>query len=419
MPPLQAQSLNSSRRFFLARLFFALIIFLMSLAATTNARAGERVLHSFVGGRDGNNPTAPVILVNGNMYGTTSSGGRYCAGTVYEMKRTNRGWKETMLYHFTGGSDGYHPYGGLVADESGNLYGTTMLGGAHDRGTIFELSRGSDGKWNESVLYNFCSLPRCDDGEGPYSGLTWDNAGNLYGTTSETVFQLSPSASGWTLTTIYTFNGNGVYGADSPLLVDASGNLYGNASYGGNCDWCGAVFELSPSGASWSYATLYNFNDGADGGVPRGQLLMDKNSNIYGTTAFVGSTQCLDAGIGCGVVFELSPAGGTWVETVLYTFTADGDGTYPTSVVFAPGGSLYGTTNLGGTGHCQNTGCGTIFKLTQSGGTWKESVRFSFRGANGYQPQSGALTTDSHGRLYGTTVLGGKINHGTLYEFKP
>ena len=403
------------------------ILAVILTAASGVWASSEKVIHSFLGGRDGNDPAAGVMFINGDMYGTTSSGGRYYAGTVYELKHSRAGWKEATLYQFTGGDDGARPFGALVADKSGNLYGTTWGGGKYGRGgygygTVFELSPKSDGSWQETVLYNFCSLSGCADGAYPYAGLAWDGAGNLYGTTfypEGTVFQLSPSKTGWMLNTIFNFQGSGAYSPISPVLVDGHSNLYGTASYGTECNLCGVVFELSPSGGSWSFAILYEFTDGADGGAPVGRLIMDGQGNLYGTAASTGTTQCLYQGAGCGVVFELSPGGdSSWTETVLYSFTGSNDGSYANSIVFDGKGNLYGTTERGGTGRCQ-LGCGTVFGLTQSGGIWKEGLLYSFTGQSGFEPQHGALTTDQSGRLYGTTFLGGKINHGVVYRFVP
>lgn len=231
--------------------------------------------------------------------------------------RSAQAQTETVLYNFTGGSDGGGPLSALVS-HGGNLYGTTVFGGVGDSGsgagTIFELSPNGAGGWNETVLYNFCSEggASCTDGAYPDGPVLFDSVGNLYGATPEggsascpftvgcgVVFELSPLDTGWTETVLHTFclnfTGECVDGViPSGILRDAQGNLYGEVTAG--------VFELTPSSSGWSYKFIsFNIENSTSG------LTMDADGNIYGT--------------GNGIVFELSPNGkGGWTTTVLYTF---------------------------------------------------------------------------------------------------
>lgn len=244
------------------------------------------------------------------------------------------------LYSFGAPPDGNYPSANLVFDASGNLYGTTIQGGANGAGTVFKLSP-SAGQWTESVLYSFCQLQSCEDGSSPYSSLVIDAAGTLYGTTYNggiyaqggrggVVFELTQQLGGtWTETVLHSF-GNGVdgFGPQAGLVFDKSGNLYGTTTAGGMTsaicsEGCGTVFELSPSStAQWTEKVLYSFCSQvncADGGDPYGGVILDATGNLFGTTVG-GGTANSD-----GTVFELSPgADGQWVETVLYTFQGGG-----------------------------------------------------------------------------------------------
>jgi uncharacterized repeat protein (TIGR03803 family) len=281
----------------------------------------EKVLHSFSGkGNDGSVPYAGLIFdAAGNLYGTTSAaGGVYRAGTVFELlPRANGKWTEKVLHVFGRGKDGAAPQAALALDAAGNLYGTTSSGGANiDYGTVFELAPSTDGGWKESVLYSFCSLKNCSDGSGPYAGLIFDAAGNLYGTTIEggasnsgTVFELKPGGGGsWTESVLYSFctPSNCTDGAvpRAGLIFDTAGNLYGTTTEGGhlNCgtfgSGCGTVFELVPSGGQWTETVLHAFFE-ATGEMPFSGVILDAAGNLYGTTYS-------DVG-GYGTVFEVTP----------------------------------------------------------------------------------------------------------------
>jgi uncharacterized repeat protein (TIGR03803 family) len=253
----------------------------------------ETVLHAFTNtGEDGNNPNAGLVQdSSGNVYGTTVSGGTSQSGIVFKVDP--RG-KETVFYSFTGGNDGGIPQAGLVVDSEGNLYGTTGTGGVGFSGTVFKL----DPSGVETVLYAFTGAT---DGGSPAAGVILDSAGNLYGTTQYggtygfgTVFEVSPDG---TETVLYSFTG----GADgsSPqfanLVRDEAGNLYGTTPEGG-ARHIGVVFKVDAKGVQ---TVLHTFNH-FDGSWPGGTLALDSKGNLYGTTYYGGA-------YGGGVVFKIAP----------------------------------------------------------------------------------------------------------------
>jgi uncharacterized repeat protein (TIGR03803 family) len=421
-------------------------IFLLLIAALPPicvgaAHAGaEKVLHSFVILSHGASPTANLIAdAAGNLYGTTEGGGRYGAGTVFKLTpSTNGKWRESVLYSFKGypllgNNDGWQPTAGLIFDAAGNLYGTTEFGGGSPNcngdgcGTVFKLSPGLDGTWTESVLYSFQGS---SDGAAPHGGVVWDPAGNLYGATPSggnaqdfgVVFKLTPATHGqWTETIIHTFAG-GTDGEDpvAGLTFDQVGNLYGVTYGGGNNN--GTVFELtSASNDTWRYSVLHAF-DGTDGSGPLGSLILDSAGNLYGTTVSGGSgAACY---LGCGVVFEITAgSGGDRTYKALYAFKGELDGAGPAAgLVFDETGTLYGTTEYGGTASIDQSGYGTVFKLTPgSGDKWTEKVIERF----GLLPEKegtfplASLMLDHTGNLYGTTLQGAPGGFGTVFKLAP
>jgi uncharacterized repeat protein (TIGR03803 family) len=318
----------------------------------------ETVLHSFDDdGKDGSYPYAGLIFDSaGNLYGTTFLGGAYNGGTVFELTpKAGGGWKEAVLHSFNpGGKDGFNPYAGLIVDANGNFYGTTVDGGAYGGGAVFELTRGAGGRWRETVLHSF--NPGAADGSGPYGGLVLDKAGNLYGTTSAggaydygTVFKLTSQAGGgWREKVVHSFNNDGKDGFNpyAGLTFDALGNLYGTTLYGGIYN-VGAVFELTHNaGKGLTEKVLHSFDDNGSGGDgPYAGVIFDASGNLYGTTFYGGA-------YGDGMVFELTPRsnGGTWTETVLHNFNNNGkDGFNPyAGLIFDAAGNLYTTALDGG-----------------------------------------------------------------------
>ncbi len=396
---------------------FVLALLCMALAPNSLAATGA-ILHTFTGGNDGANPAGTLVLdKSGNLYGTAQTGGAAKNGVVFELSPSSKGWKETVLYTFAGGNDGSQPASGLVFDAAGNLYGTTIEGGSSNAGTIFELSL-ANGKWTKTTLLTFTNGL---DGGYPVSGsLIFDAKGNLYGTTQTggsggegTVFELSPSNGAWTETVLYNFNGSDTgYYPGYTLAFDRKGNLYGTTGGGGPN--YGIVYQLSPnSNGSWTYKVIYTFEGGYEGGYLLAGVILDAAGNLYGETA-IGSPS------GNGLVYELSPqSNGTWTETVLWAFDL-GDGSYPSGgLTFDDKGNLYGTTSSGGSGGCTFPGCGTVFQLTPSNGGWTESRLYSFTGTkDGSYPTSG-VTVDSNGVVYGSTYLGGAEKSGTVFSGKP
>jgi uncharacterized repeat protein (TIGR03803 family) len=346
----------------------------------------KTTLYNFQGGSDGTGPSAGLIFDGaGNLYGTTTLGGggnpSICTegcGTVFKLSPNGSGgWSETVLYSFQGGTaDGLQP-AGLNFDKSGNLYGVTTYGGIGcpnvGCGMVYELSPGGSG-WTEKVLYQFQGK---SDGNFPQPLLTWDDSGNLYGSTlgflAGTVFELSPGSGGWSETTLYAASSiSGGYGFNGGLIFDRSGNLWGTTYFGGPSEacgnnGCGVVFELSPNGqGSWTETVAFNSPVIGDGAAAQAGLVLDQSGNFYGTTTEGGGNTCNGQGCGNGVVFELSPAGnGTSTQTVLYTFQRGSDGGYPNSgLILDQAGHLYGVTALGGDASCGYYGCGVVFQVT-------------------------------------------------------
>lgn len=329
------------------------LLVLTSGAWATTPDAGTatfNVLYDFTYGNDiGTSPSGTLILdTAGNLYGTAGNAGANWGGSVFELTPNNGTWTANVLYSFgSSGVDGIIPIGSLVRDAKGNLYGTTNSGGADGYGTVYELSPSGSGGYTETILYNFTGG---QDGGGPQAGL-----------------------------------------------VLKSGSLYGTANSGGAGN-AGTVFELSPpkkKAHPWTFSVLHPFST-SDGSTPQAKLIFDTKGNLYGTTTWGGTGAN-------GVVFELTPSGGTWTETVLYNFQGGSDGAQPSAPVLLTGGSLYGTTQAGGV-----YSGGTVFQLTPSNGSWAESILYSFTGENGgtgvndgAKPQAGLIAKGSN--FYGTT----------------
>jgi uncharacterized repeat protein (TIGR03803 family) len=353
-------------------------------------------------------------------------------GTVYELiPNGSGGWTQTVLYSFCGVADctdGSNPVDQVIFDANGNLYGVADLGGDAGVGVVYELKPGSEGTWIEEVLYSFCPVAGCADGSEPWGGLIFDASGNLYGTTKQggafghgVAFELSPGTGGaWTETVLYSFcalancaDGAQIQGTQ---IFDAKGNLYGTTYAGGvytddGCigvkDTCGTVYELSPDGnGKWTEKVLHSFNF-KDGAGSETALIFDTKGNLYGTTTRGG----YQTG-GIGVAFELSPkTGGEWSETVLHSFPGS-DGYSLGPLIFDASGNLYGTVN----GHLSTSGKGGVFKLVPgTGGTWKEDVLHTFSGNDGQGP-TGGLYLDKKNNIYGTTFSGGAGKQGVVYE---
>lgn len=307
----------------------------------------ETVLHKFIGGvKDGSGPQGSLVRDSlGNLYGTTAAGGTHGAGTVFEVS----GLVETVLYNFAGQNDGTGPQAGLTMDATGNLYGTTAAGGTSGNGTVFKLAVPSvaGGPWKESVLYSFGTGT---DGATPVGGVVLDASGNVYGTTSAggayalgTIFQLTPG-SPWTETILHDFqDANDGAVPYASLIFDKAGNLYGTATEGG-ANGGGTIFELTPSNDTWNFTSIYSVPGWGISGSFRSVVLDPSSGKLYGTT------HC-DGEYNSGTVYELTPSGGSWTYDQLYTFTGGKDGLYSFSNLVLNQGVLYGTTKYGGTSH--------------------------------------------------------------------
>lgn len=392
-------------------LALAMVIAMQSTQAQT-----LRVLHSFKG-TEGANPTGGLSIGDArSLYGVTAFGGSQGYGTVFRLSRRDQGWVPNTLHTFTGGSDGSEPLAPLILDTDGNLYGTTSSLGAPG-GTVFKLSkpggyRGDNLACHETLLYSFTGG---SDGQNPGWGpLVFDQAGNLYGTTTNSVvscggpncgnvYKLTCSNGSCAETTLYNFTGGSDGGQPfSGVIFDKAGNLYGTASQGGLYG-AGVVYQLTPTDSGWTESILYNFSGGSDGGSPTGQVF-DKAGNLYGATALGGSG-------GGGTVFMLSPSGSNWTYTLLHSFT--GSEGPMTSLSIDASGSLYGTTYLDGA-----YGLGSVFKLMPSNGGWIFTSLHDFTGVEGYLASS-TVVFDARGNLYGETWAGGAHRDGTLWKITP
>lgn len=401
----------------------AIVIVILMFAGTVFA-SGQKatVLHAFrKGSDDGLAPYGRLISdAAGNLYGTTADGGPSDAGTVFELTKPGgpAGWNETVLYNFTGGSDGLQPFGGLIVDSAGNLYGTTYRGGASDDGTVYQMTPPAQqgGAWTETVLYSFAGG---SDGMGPQSDLIFDAAGNLYGTTDNggspgngIVFQLTPGQGGaWTETVLHRFTNDENTSPRAALIFDRKGSLYGTLANDGQFG-AGGIFRLKPPSTKdgqWTETTLYTFTGGDDGFGPLCRLVLFRGS-LYGTTVKGGTSNR-------GTVFQLTPPAhhhGAWMETVLHSFSCGSDGCLPwAGLTIDKKGGFYGTTQFGG---LPSNG-GTVFHLTPDGSAWTESVLYSFT-ARRDDVSTAGLLLGARGELYGTTI-GRRGNAGMVFKLRP
>ena len=323
-----------------------------------------------------------------------------------------------VIYSFTGGQDGAAPNGHLTINAVGDLYGTNYLGGTRNYGTAFKLKRSGSG-WVLLPLHEFMGL-RHMDGAVPWAGVAFGPDGNLYGTTDYggggatscecgMVFSLKPSEStgtGWTESLLYSFSG----GRDgnvpaSDVVFDREGNLYSTTVHGGGHD-VGTVFKLTPSRDGWTETVLYRFIGGSDGGQPMSGVILDGPGNVYGTSIGIYS------GHDWGNVYKLTPSGDGWIQSNLYNFQAGDDGAEPCGgLIWDGAGNLYGTT----TGYGAGNG-GSVFMLSQSNGSWRFTVLYTFTG--GFGPTD-SLVMDAAGNLYGATSEDGIYGLGNIFKLTP
>ncbi len=368
-----------------------------SESANESANEEDHVLYSFKGGQhDGCAPTAPLVNVNGEFYGTTVDGGPYqnfpnvSGGTVFRVDSTGQ---EKLLHSFGSGTDGYQPSYGALVKLGDLLYGTTLYGGKYGYGAVFSINPSG----SEKVVYSFAGA---SDGIMPEGGLI-DVGGYLYGTTNSggtsgkgTVFRLDRAGRE---VVIYSFKGAPDGSGPADTLIDVSGTLYGTTTGGGRFSSAlGTAFSITTSGAE---TVLHSFGSGSDGSIPFASLV-NVNGNLYGTT-YAGGKQ------GNGTVFLLNEAG---QETILHSFASSGDGADPYSSLALVNGLLFGSTIDGGS---QDNG--TIYSITSAG---VEKVVHVF----GIFPDGAAPydTVISDGAmLYGTTNFGGANDCGTIFSLKP
>ena len=315
-----------------------------------------------------------------------------------------------VIYPFSECGNSVSP---LAADQRGNLCGATLGGGAGGDGCIFELSPTADG-WEENTLYSFSG----PDGNGPMGALVFDGAGNLYGTAGNggsydggVAFELSRSVDGsWAETVLYDFgSGDGPSGPDGDLVLDSEGNLYGT-TLGGGPDNVGTVFRLSPSDGGWTETILYSFSSGINGpggSFPVGGLVMDREGRLYGVTTNGGE-------YGSGTVFELAPSdAGGYTEKIIHSFNGT-DGANPDSLAMDQSGNLYATTEFGGPSFL-----GAVTELIKhDDGSWGENVLHTMNGDDGYY-LVGPAVFDKAGNLYAAAEFGGINGMGSVFMLTP
>jgi uncharacterized repeat protein (TIGR03803 family) len=389
----------------------ACTVFLLCAATATAAQAQTFTTLVTFDAANGANPYMSFVQgIDGNFYGTTSSGGANCApqgcGTVFKITASGA---LTTLYSFcsqSGCTDGVAPNAGLVLGLDGDFYGTTSAGGNDDGGTIFKIT--SAGAL--TTLYRFCSQLHCIDGERPQGSLIQGPDGNFYGTAflggrrvcfsrdyCGTVFKISPSGQ---LTTLRLFGGNGQGTNPTAALVLAlDGHFYTTTEDGGACAGCGTIVEMTSTG---KLKTLHDFcfqANCADGARPYAGLVQALDGNFYGAT-YVGGINGYN---GYGTLFKMTPGGNL---TTLYSFCAqtgckDG-GAQVAALVQATDGNLYGATEIGGDSNSCTLGCGTLYSITTTGTLM---TLHSFDSTDGVGP-AGALLQSTSGSFYGTTAGG-------------
>jgi len=336
-------------------------------------------LYSFRGGSDGEFPVRPVIEgPNGTLYGTTVAGGEgsctfdgapecgvvFNAGPNPTPPRTPLlTYRESVLYRFPNGSEGASPYAPVIFDSSGNIYTTTMSGGANGLGAVVKLTPSGGGNYTESVIYSFAGG---SDGENPMDGMVFDTAGNLYGTTAHggnacayscgTVFKLSPNGSDWTEQVIYAFRGagDGMF-PNSGVVLDAAGNIYGNTYQGGSVGG-GTVYELTANGSSYNFNVLFTVPMSSGNAVAR--VTLDSAGNVYDVLQSGGA-------FGVGEVWKLTLSQEQWLSIDLHDFSGGTDGATPLGQVsFDSNGNIYGTAAYGAGNGCGGSGCGIVWEIT-------------------------------------------------------
>jgi uncharacterized repeat protein (TIGR03803 family) len=402
----QAQCIAFARRATSVLLALSAALFFLATAAFPAHSQTYKVIHNFTAkGSDGATPYGgPILDGSGNLYGTTYLGGFGGAGSVYKLSPSGSSWKYTSLYSFKAGPDGSGPaFGSLAIGANHGLFGTTEGGG--NFGVVFAVCACVT---KEKVIHTFGNA---NDGAQPIGGVVFDSAGNFYGTTSlggaygnGTVFKGTRYGQGWIENPIYSFTNSGSDPINPPagVTLDAQGNIYGTASLGG-ASGNGAVYKLSHSDSGWTETVLYNFQALDDGANPVGGVIVDLAGNLYGTT--------FDGGVnGGGTVYELSPSGSGWTFTTIYSFVGGYGGPY-NKLTLDTSGNLYGFTNAEGA-----NGLGSIFKLAPGSGGWTLTNLHDFAGGSDGGSPYGSVAVDAKGNVFGTAVVGGSDNQGVVFE---
>ena len=398
--------------FGLATAILAAIVSLSTFASQTAHAQTFTLLHQFTGGVDGANPAAGLTLDrSGKLYGTSSGSVQGTIGTGFQMAESGSNWPLNPIFQFVQFNRGLYANSRLIFGPDGSLYGTTWKGGVagcggQGCGVIFKLQppktiacRTLYCPWTETVLYTFTSA---EDGWNP-GPVVFDAAGNIYGTTyyggteacqCGTVYQLKLSGGVWSKTTLHSFAGADGASPDGPLVLDQAGNLYGTAVSGGAGDK-GIVYQLSPSGQSWTETVLYTFQV-SDGAYPNGGLIADASGNLYGVTAEGGP-------IGLGTVFRLTQPG-KWNLETLYSFKSYATGGSPHGpLAFDSAGNLYGLADFG-----YFMG-GMVFELAFANQSWTVLDLHDFKGSDGTYINPG-LVVDAKGNVYGTAFGDSQID---------
>ena len=401
---------------------FAAVLALLVVPAQIAQAQTYRVLYNFTGGQDGAFPESLAMGRAGNLYGTASAGGSSGHGTVFKFSTGSL----TSLYSFADSGYGDYPYPmhQIMVGRDGTLYGTAKYGGGS--GTVFNLRPLATAcktalcPWTQTVLYRFTGGT---DGANPTGVPVFDGAGNIYGTTlyggsgpcdyppygCGVVYKLTPSSGTWTESVLYSFNGSDGYYPSSGMIFDAAGDLYGTTMGGGDFG-AGTVFTLAPSGSGWAYSAIHSFDYQKDEGYfPFGNLISDHAGNLYGSTGSGLS--------GGGTIFQLSPSDNGWIFSVLYSFTETSPSLDYVSLTMDSAGNLYGTTYLVGA-----YGNGSVFKLSPGIGGWTYRSLHDFC-SDGQTCSDGALplglVLDEAGNLYGTALVGGAQSLGVIWEITP
>ena len=416
----------------LRKLTFTLVVIAaLALFAPLGRAQTYNVIHTFSGGGDGFAPYSGLTIgPGGNLYGTTSE---MTGGTVFQMKQVNGSWLLSTLLNFNR-RNGLIPYGRPVFGPGGSLFGTTLEGGTSQNceegcGAVYNMRppatvcKSVSCPWTGVAIYSFADS---NDGGSPNQvNPAFDQAGNLYGTAAMgglsgrgVVYKLTPSNGSWNETVILNFDGpNGMY-PYSGVIIDDAGNLYGTTAYGGQ-HGLGSIYEISPSGSGWAMTTLYSFQGTTDGQNPSAGLVLDRAGNLYGATPVGGSN-------GGGTVFELSPSGGNWNFSLLYSLTGQPTQQHYPGVIDAL--AIDSTGNLYGAAYSEGThSSGAIFKLTPSNGGWTYTSLHDFSGGSDGGFPLGGPSVDGGGKVYGTTEYGGTLSGqncafagcGVVWEITP